>query len=58
MATYIWGNIGTGNGLVPDDTKTLPEPMFTYNQQGPLTSFQGNVILNTQDINPEVGFEL
>ena len=28
MATYIWVNIGLGNGLLPDGTKPLPEPMF------------------------------
>ena len=27
---YWWkGNIGSGNGLVPDGTKPLPEPVFT-----------------------------
>ena len=26
----IWVNIGSGNGLVPDSTKPLPEPMLTY----------------------------
>ena len=30
-----WANIGSGNGLLPDDTKPLPEPMLTYHQ--PLT---------------------
>ena len=30
MATEIWVNIGSGNGLLPDDTKPLPEPMMTY----------------------------
>ena len=25
MTTQIWGNIGSGNGLVPDGIKTLPE---------------------------------
>ena len=25
-------NIGSGNGLVPSDTKQLPEPMLTYHQ--------------------------
>ena len=32
MATEIWVNIGSGNGLVPDGTKPLPEPMLTYHQ--------------------------
>ena len=26
MATQIWVNIGSGNGLLPDGTKPLPEP--------------------------------
>ena len=27
MATEIWVNIGSGNGLLPNGTKPLPEPM-------------------------------
>ena len=34
MATEIYVNIGTGNGLLPDGTKPLPEPMLTYDQWG------------------------
>ena len=30
-------NIGSGNGLLPDGTKPLPEPMLSYYQLGPLT---------------------
>ena len=30
LETYIWVNIGAGNGLLPEDTKPLPEPMLTY----------------------------
>ena len=26
MATENWANIGSGNGLLPDGTKPLPEP--------------------------------
>ena len=29
MATEAWGNIGSGNGLVPDNTKPLSESMLT-----------------------------
>ena len=29
MVTEIWVNIGSGNGLLPDGTKPLPEPVFT-----------------------------
>ena len=34
MVTWIWINIGSGNGLLPDGTKPLPEPMLTYHQRG------------------------
>ena len=30
MTTEIWVNIGSGNGLLPDGTKPLTEPMLTY----------------------------
>ena len=30
MATEIWVNIGSGNDLLPDGTKPLPEPMLTW----------------------------
>ena len=26
----VWVNIGSGNGLVPDGTKPLPEPVLIY----------------------------
>ena len=29
MAIEIWVNIGSANGLLPDGTKPLPEPMLT-----------------------------
>ena len=29
MATEIWVYIGSSNGLLPDGTKPLPEPMLT-----------------------------
>ena len=34
MATKIWVNIGSGNGLLSDDTKPLPEPVLTSYIQG------------------------
>ena len=34
MVSQISVNIGPGNGLVPDGTKPLPEPMLTYHQWG------------------------
>ena len=30
MATSVWVNIGSGDSLVLDGTKPLPEPMLTY----------------------------
>ena len=35
MATEIWVNIGSGDGLLCDGTKPLPEPMLTDHQWGP-----------------------
>ena len=29
MVPQIWGNIGSGNGLLHDGTKPLPEPILT-----------------------------
>ena len=37
----IWVNIGSGNGLLPDGTKPLPEPMLTDHQWSPVTSILG-----------------
>ena len=34
-------NIGSGNGLVPDGTKPLPEPMLTDHQWSPMTFILG-----------------
>ena len=38
MATEIWINIGSGNGLLPSGNKPLPEPMLT-NRQSCLVTF-------------------
>ena len=32
----IWVNISSGNGLLPDGTKPLPEPMLTDRQWSPV----------------------
>ena len=32
MVAQIYVNIGSGNGLLPDGTKPLPEPVLTYLQ--------------------------
>ena len=37
MATWIWVNIGSDDGLLLDGTKPLLEPMLTNHQQSPVT---------------------
>ena len=37
----IWVSIGSGNGLFPDGTKPLPEPMLTDHQWSPVTFIWG-----------------
>ena len=32
VPALIWINIGSGNGLLPDGTKPLPEAMLNYDQ--------------------------
>ena len=32
MVTWIWVNIASGNGLLPDSTRPLPETMLTDRQ--------------------------
>ena len=34
MVTQISVNVGLGNGLLPDITKPLPEPVLIYHQKG------------------------
>ena len=34
IATQIWVNIDSGNGLLPDGTKPLPEPILTSHEWG------------------------
>ena len=41
MASGIWVNIGSGNGLLPDGTKPLPEPMLTDHLWSPVTFILG-----------------
>ena len=36
ILTYIWVSIGSGNGLMPDDTKPLPEPV-PYKESAQIT---------------------
>ena len=44
MATEIQVNIGSGNGLLPDSTKPLPEPMLTHHHQGRVTFIGGHYL--------------
>ena len=44
VTTYhVWklGNIGSGNGMLPDGTKPLFEPMLIYHQWGSATTIRG-----------------
>ena len=53
MATEIY-NIGAGNGLIPDGTKPLLEPMLTDHQGSPVTFILGQfhkIYLNHQSLN-------
>ena len=54
MVTEIWVNIGSGNGLLPDGTKPLPEPMLTYHQQDSVEIT--NFTASAQDINSQTEF--
>ena len=42
MATEIWVNFGSGNGLLPDGTKPLPEPMLTNQHLGLMAFIRGH----------------
>ena len=56
---YILFNNSSGNGLLPDDIKSLPEPRLTYHQRGTLgIQFTAIFNLNYQDTNPKVVFEI
>ena len=46
MATWNWVNIGSGNGLLPDGTKPLPEPVDL--------SLVRNIDINLRAISPKV----
>ena len=39
MMTWIWVNIGSGNGLLPDNTKQLPEPISEGLWHSPESNF-------------------
>ena len=41
LVLEIWVNIGSGNGLLPEGSKPLPEPMLTDRQWSPVTFILG-----------------
>ena len=51
-------NIGSGNGLFPDGTKPLTEPMLIKRQLGPPALIQSNIYLNIHDVNLQVLFKI
>ena len=51
MASEIWVNIGSGNGMLPDGTKPLPEPMLTDHQWSQLTFILGQLTRDASTIN-------
>ena len=52
MVTKIQVNIGSGNGLLPDGTKPLPEPMLTNHQGSHQRAIWPNLIGNAEDVYP------
>ena len=58
MVTKNWVNIGSGNGLLPDGTKPLPEPVLTNHHWGLVALLpNGNFTLNAYHIWPWYEFE-
>ena len=50
-------NAGAGDGLVPDGTKPLPEPMLKFHRWGLLSFTWGNFTGHSQHIYPWYEFE-
>ena len=44
-------NICSSNGLLPDGTKPLPEPMLAYHQLGQVTFIWGNFTRDISAVN-------
>ena len=53
----IWVNIGSGNGLLPDGTKPLPEPMLTCHQWSFVFSLYNSFTGSAWDISSWYKFE-
>ena len=57
MALEILVNTGSGNGLLLDDTKPLPEPMLAYQKYGPVAFIWGHYrkkIWRNQSVKPRL----
>ena len=52
MRTYIWVCMGSGNGLLPDGTKPLSEPVLTYHQSVLSHSPESNLTRSAHELNP------
>ena len=57
MVTLNWDNIGSGNGLLPDGTKTFPEPMLINHHERLVAFTGGNYSGNAQDMYHKYEFE-
>ena len=52
MVTEIWVNIGSGNDLLPDGIKPLPEPMLIHHKYDPVALILPvGIIIRFEDIN-------
>ena len=51
MASLNLINIGPGNSLVHDRTKSIPEVMLTYTELGPVASSEHYLTENAHDKN-------
>ena len=57
--TYIGVNIGSGNGLLPDGTKSSPEPMVTNHHRWTVVfTISQDVFLNPYHVFGDYSFEL
>ena len=45
MAKLVWVNLGSGNGLLTDGNKSLPEPMLTNQWGSSKSNFTGNTLV-------------
>ena len=50
VVTSIWVNIGSGNGLLPDGTKPLPEPVLTNHSWGLVAIHQRAILQEMRKI--------